>query len=99
MVGLKDKPKCGRTPHLTSEIVRKIRKKLTESKQGWCTEQVNDMIVEESGIQYHYTHVYRLLHKWEFKQKSTKKCARQYCVCKFPKCYLFLDKALQITQS
>lgn len=55
MVGLKDKPKCGRTPHLTSEIVHKIRKKLTES--------VNDMIVEESGIQYHYTHVYRLLHK------------------------------------
>jgi transposase len=58
------------TPHLPSEIVRKIRKKLTESKQARSTEQVNDMIVEESGIQYHYTHVYRLLlHKWGFKQK------------------------------
>jgi putative transposase len=31
------------------------------------------MIVEESGIQYHYTHVYRLLHKWGFKQKVPRK--------------------------
>jgi putative transposase len=71
--GLKDKPKCGRTPHITSEIVRKIRKKLIESKQGWSTKQVIDMIIEESGIQYHYTHVYRLLHKWGFKQKVPRK--------------------------
>lgn len=71
--GLKDKPKCGRKPHLPSEIVRKITKKLTESKQGWSTKQVNDMIVKESGIKYHYTHVYRLLHKWGFKQKVPRK--------------------------
>jgi putative transposase len=71
--GLKDKPKCGRTSHLPSEIALKIRKKLTESKQGWSTKQVNDMIVEESGIQYHYTHIYRLLHKWGFKQKIPRK--------------------------
>ncbi|MBV9179031.1 MAG: winged helix-turn-helix domain-containing protein [Nitrososphaeraceae archaeon] len=31
------------------------------------------MIVEESGIQYHYTHIYRLLHKWGFKQKIPRK--------------------------
>src|SRR5437762_2285359 len=67
--GLKDKPRCGRTSNLPSEIVHKIRKKLTESKQGWSTKQVNDIIVQESGIQYHYTHIYRLLHKWGFKQK------------------------------
>jgi putative transposase len=71
--GLKDKPKSGRTSHLPSEIALKIRKKLTEGKQGWSTKQVNDMIVEESGIQYHYTHVYRLLHKWGFKQKVPRK--------------------------
>ena len=71
--GLKDKPKCGRTPHLPSEIAIKISKKLTESKQGWSTKQVNDMIVQESGIQYHYTHVYRLLHKWGLKQKVPRK--------------------------
>ena len=70
---LKDKPKCGRTPHLPSEIAIKISKKLTESKQGWSTKQVNDMIVQESGIQYHYTHVYRLLHKWGLKQKVPRK--------------------------
>jgi transposase len=71
--GLKDKPKRGRTPHLPSEIAIKISKKLTESKQGWSTKQVNDMIVQESGIQYHYTHVYRLLHKWGLKQKVPRK--------------------------
>lgn len=71
--GLKDKPRCGRTPHLPSEIAIKIRKKLIESKQGWSTKQVNDIIVGESGIQYHYTHIYRLLHKWGFKQKVPRK--------------------------
>lgn len=45
--GLKDKPRCGRTSNLPSEIVYKIRKKLIESKQGWSTKQVNDMILEE----------------------------------------------------
>jgi transposase len=42
---------------------------LKESKQGWATKQVSDLIVRESGIHHHYTHVYRLLHKWGFKQK------------------------------
>jgi transposase len=72
--GLKDKPKCGRLPEIPSEISLRIRKKLTESnRQGWSTKRVNDMIVQESGIQYHYTHVYRLLHKWGFKQKVPRK--------------------------
>jgi transposase len=69
--GLRDKPKSGRTPQIPIEVSARIRKRLTESKnkQGWTTKQVNDIIVMESGIQYHYTHVYRLLHKWGFKQK------------------------------
>jgi putative transposase len=71
--GLRDKPKSGRVPDLPLEIAIKIRKKLTESKQGWNTKQVNDMIVQESGIRYHYTHVYRLLHKWGLKQKVPRK--------------------------
>ena len=71
--GLRDKPKSGRVPDLPLEIAIKIRKKLTESKQGWSTKQVNDMIVQESGIRYHYTHVYRLLHKWGLKQKVPRK--------------------------
>ena len=71
--GLRDKPKSGRVPDLPLEIAIKIRKKLRESKQGWSTKQVNDMIVQESGIRYHYTHVYRLLHKWGLKQKVPRK--------------------------
>ena len=43
--GLKDKPKCGRTSHLPSEIALKVRKKLTERKQGWSTKQVNDDMI------------------------------------------------------
>jgi putative transposase len=72
--GLRDKPKSGRTPHIPLEVSARIRKRLTESnRQGWTTQQVNDIIVRESGIQYHYTHVYRLLHKWGFKQKVPRK--------------------------
>lgn len=72
--GLRDKPKSGRIPQIPLEVSARIRKRLAESnKQGWTTQQVNDIIVRESGIQYHYTHVYRLLHKWGFKQKVPRK--------------------------
>ena len=40
------------------EISERIRNTLRESRQGgWTTKQVNDLIVNESGIHYHYTHV------------------------------------------
>ena len=32
---LRDKPKSGKRPHLSSEIFNKIGEKLTESKQDW----------------------------------------------------------------
>jgi transposase len=67
--GLRNKPKSGRVPQIPLEVSTKIRKTLVESKQGWTTKQVNELIVRESGIHHHYTHVYRLLHKWGFKQK------------------------------
>ncbi len=36
--------------------------------------QVEDLIVKKSGgIRYHYTHIYRLMHKWGFKQKVPRK--------------------------
>lgn len=45
-----------------------------ENRQGWTTKQVNGLIVHESGgIYYHYTHVYRIPHKWGFKQKVSRK--------------------------
>ena len=68
--GLRNKPKSGRIPQIPLEVSTRIRNTLRESRQGgWTTKQVNDLIVNESGIHYHYTHVYRLLYKWGFKQK------------------------------
>lgn len=71
--GLRNKPKSGRPTELPKDVILKIRKKLSENKQGWSTKQVNNMLVKEGGVQYHYTHVCRLLHKWGFKQKVPRK--------------------------
>jgi len=73
VASLQDRPRSGSPSKLPPEISVKIKKKLKESKQGWTTKQVNDMIVREGGVQYHYTHVCRLLHKWGFKQKVPRK--------------------------
>ena len=71
--GLKDRPKSGRPPKLTPEIVVKIKKRLKESKQGWTTKQVNEIIVKDGGVCYHHIYIYTLLHKWGFKQKVPRK--------------------------
>jgi putative transposase len=71
--GLRDRPKNGRPAQLSPQVVFKIRKSLTESRQGWSTKQVNDIILQEGGIKYHCVHIYRLLHKWGFKQKVPRK--------------------------
>ena len=71
--GLRDKPRSGRIPQIPLSISTRIRKTLRESRHGWTTRQANDLIVNESGIHYHYTHVYRLLHRWGFKQKVPRK--------------------------
>ena len=71
--GLKNRPKSGRPPKLPEEIALKIKRKLKESKQGWSTKQVEDMITKESGVKYHYIYIYRLLHKWGFKEKVPKR--------------------------
>jgi len=71
--GLKNRPKSGRHPDIPDETVHEIQNELASSKQGWTTKQVEDLIVKKSGIRYHYTHVYRLMHKWGFKQKVPRK--------------------------
>jgi transposase len=68
--GLKDRSKSGRPTEIPKVAVR-IRKELLGSKQGWTTKQVRDMIFRER--RYYYTHVYRILHKWGFKQKIPRK--------------------------
>jgi transposase len=71
--GLKDRTKSGRPPEIPQEIVYKIKSQLLSSKQGWTTKQVNDIIVRESGVQYHHIYIYTLLRKWGFKQKVPRK--------------------------
>ena len=71
--GLKDKPRSGRPPKIPTDIVVEIRRELAKSDKGWTTEQVADMIAEKGGVEYHFTHIYRLLYKWGFKQKVPKK--------------------------
>jgi transposase len=70
---LKDRLKSGRPSELSNEITLRIRRNLKESKQGWTTKQVSDMILRESGKSYHYTHIYKILHKWGFKLKVPRK--------------------------
>jgi transposase len=71
--GLKDRIKTGRPPELSEETSYQIKKELSNSKQGWTTKQVEELIIKKSGIKYHYTHIYRILHKWGFKQKVPRK--------------------------
>ncbi len=71
--GLKDRIKTGRPPELFKETSYQIKKELSRSKQGWTTKQVEELIIKKSGIKYHYTHIYRILRKWGFKQKVPRK--------------------------
>lgn len=73
MDGLKDRPKAGRPPKIPEELAIRIRKELLESKQGWTTKQVREIISRKSGIRYHYIHICRILHKWGFRQKVPRK--------------------------
>ena len=65
--------KSGRPTKIPKEVAVRIRKELLGSKHGWTTKQVRDVIFREGGVRYHYTHVYRILHKWGFKQKVPRK--------------------------
>ena len=67
--GLKNRSKSGRPPEIPQEIAYRIKTQLSSSKEGWTTKQVNDIIIRESGVQYHQIYIYTLLRKWGFKQK------------------------------
>src|SRR4051794_17420245 len=71
--GLKNKPKTGRPSELSEEDIYSIKTTLKESNQGWTTKQVEELIIKKSGIKYHYTHIYRILRKWGFRQKVPRK--------------------------
>ncbi len=72
--GLKTRQKSGRPSKISEEVVYQIKKELKECKQGWrTTKQIEELIIKKSGIKYHYTHIYRVLRKWGFKQKVPRK--------------------------
>ncbi len=61
--GLKTRPKSGRPPELSEDVIYQIKKELKESNQGWTTKQAEELIIKKSGIKYHYIHIYRVLRK------------------------------------
>ena len=61
--GLKDRPRSGRPPKVTSWKLKRI-KKLIEKKQCWTATEVMGMVYEKTGVQYSLMHVTRLLHSW-----------------------------------
>ena len=72
--GLRDRRRSGRPPKLPLHVIARIRSRLSESRQGWTTKQVREMIaMEGGGVIYHYKHIYRLLHKWGLKLKVPRK--------------------------
>ena len=73
MEGLRNRTKSGRPSEISEETSYQIKKELKESKQGWTTKQVEELIIKKSGIKYHYTHIYRILRKWGFRQKVPRK--------------------------
>jgi putative transposase len=73
MDGLKDIPKSGRPTELSVDVEYKIKSILKESNQGWTTKQIEELIVQNTGIRYHPNHIYRVVKKWGFKQKVPRK--------------------------
>ena len=67
--GLKDKPRSGRPSKLSEQVQFEIKRELSSRKQGWTTDQVTQLIAERGKIKYHFTHIYRLMHRWGFKEK------------------------------
>ena len=75
---MSDKPREGRPPKLSEEVQTEIKRELSSRKQGWTTEQVTQLIAERGHVRYHFTHVYRLMHRWGFKEKVPQEEARQH---------------------
>jgi transposase len=55
---------------VSRQVEYRIKTILKESNHGWTTKQVEEMIIQESGVRYHHNYIYRrILRKWSFKQK------------------------------
>ena len=77
--GLMDRPKGGRHPQVSRQVEYRIKTILKESNHGWTTKkQVEEMIIQESGVRYHHNYIYRIC-KWGFKQKVPRKTCK-HCI-------------------
>src|SRR6476660_5608734 len=74
--GLRNRTKSGRPTEIPEKISYQIKKELKEnSKQGWTTKQVEELIIKKSGIKYHSIHIYHcILRKWGF----SRRCQERY---------------------
>ena len=71
--GLNDRLKGGRHPKVSRQAEYSIKTILKESIHGWTTKQVEEMIIQESGIKYHHNYIYSILRRWGFRQKVPRK--------------------------
>jgi hypothetical protein len=57
-----DRPKGGRHPQVSRQVEYRIKTILKESNHGcWTTKkQVEEMIIQESGVRYHHNYIYRI---------------------------------------
>jgi transposase len=68
-----DRPKGGRHPQVSRQVEYRIKTILKESNHGWTTKkQVEEMIIQESGVRYHTIITFTVFRKWGFKQKYKK---------------------------
>jgi putative transposase len=71
--GLKDRPKSGRRPELSSEIEYEIIEILKDSNTGWTTKQVEELIIRESGTRYHHNYIYCIVRNGVLNRKYQEK--------------------------
>ena len=80
--GLDDRLKGGRHPKVSRQAEYRIKTILKESIHGWTTKQVEEMIIQESGIRYHHNYIYSILRRWGFRQKVPKKGSCKHRICR-----------------
>ena len=69
--GLRDRPRSGKPPAISTEIMEKIKQELSGSGPGWDFRQVIEFIQKKTGVSSHKVHIYRLLHRWGFVIQGT----------------------------
>jgi len=70
--GLRDKPKSGRPPKLSSRQLERV-KRIVDGKEYTTATEVLKLVQEQTGVRYSLMHVTRLLHSWGLSRKRPKR--------------------------